>query len=87
MKHNPFYEVSGEVVVAAQGHDGNVTAWVTYCEDPTHATQLDFDSTGIIANEMSLDEFMKVPINTWSPCVLRLANREVLILNNIAPLS
>lgn len=82
MKQNPFYQVSGEVIVGSQGHDGKVTAWVTYVEDPLPATSLDFDSTGLIANEMTVDQFINMPTMTWDPCVLRVKSGEVLLIIN-----
>lgn len=77
MKDNPFYQVSGEVVVGSLDCSGTVRAWVTYCEEPTYANELDFDLVGDRLNEMNLEQFLDV---SESKCVLSLPSGEVILL-------
>jgi len=59
MKDNPFYQVSGEVVVAAGTRGYTSTgpiykAWRIYCEEPIFIGDLDFDSEGLMCDEYNL---------------------------------
>jgi len=77
MKDNPFYQVSGEVVVGSLDCTGTVTAWVTYCEEPTYATDFDFELEGDRLNKMSLEQFLDV---SEEKCVLSLPSGECLLI-------
>lgn len=84
MKDNPFYQVSGEVIVAAETSPGTYSVWQTYCEDPTYWGDLCFDSIGLIHNMYTREELSDLVANTWTPVVSRTLDGRVNRLMSIA---